>query len=175
MADTQPRVITGKRAAWVAIAMTVLPVFEGYAPVAVHEKADPPGVITWCFGRTNYDDPTVPVGERFTKAQCEQLLADDLPKYAIGVRKCVPGFDEMPPSRQASLVSFTYNLGAGTLCKSGVAKDLNAGNVQAGCDAMLAYVNAAGKYLCGLDKRRQDERAMCLGLSLPQHVTCRKE
>lgn len=159
MAD---RVVVGKHAAWVAILVPFLAVAEGYAPVAVHEKVDPPGVITWCYGRTNYDDPTVKAGETFTKAQCEQFLADDVPKYAIGVRKCVPGFDEMPPPRQAALVSFTYNLGAGTLCKSGVAKNLNAGNVQAGCDAMLAYVNSNGEYLKGLDTRRHNERALCL-------------
>lgn len=159
MAD---RIVTGKRAAYVAILVAFLPLWEGYAPVAVHERVDPPGVITYCFGRTNYDDPGVKTGETFTKAQCEQFLADDIPRYTLGVRKCIPGFDEMPPSRQAALVSFAYNLGSATLCKSRVALNLNAGKVQAGCDDILLYVYANGKYLQGLDNRRKAERALCL-------------
>jgi lysozyme len=134
---------------------------EGYAPVAKHERADPPGVITACYGMTNYDRP-LKAGERFTKPECQKYLAEDLPRYAVGVRKCVPGFDDMPAPRQAALVSFAYNIGAGGLCKSRVAKLLNAGQVQAGCDDMLMYVYANGKYLKGLDNRRKTERALCL-------------
>lgn len=162
MTDTPaPRVVSGKRAAWVAVCVGFLSCWEGYAPVAKHERVDPPGVITACYGMTNYDRALRP-GERFTKAQCQQYLAQDLPRYALGVRKCVPGFDDMPASRQASLVSFSYNLGPQALCKSRVAKMLNAGNVRGGCDDMLLYVYANGKYLRGLDNRRHAERALCL-------------
>lgn len=148
--------------AGVAICCSFLMAREGFEPVAKHEAADPAGVITWCFGRTNYDDPSVKAGTHFTKPECEQFLADDLPKYAAPVEKCVPSFNDMPPHRQAALVSFAYNLGSGTLCKSSVARNLNAGNLKAGCEAMLAFDHANGKVLRGLQLRRQAERDMCL-------------
>jgi len=152
--------------AGVGICVAFLMVHEGYEPIARHERIDPPGVITWCFGRTNYDDPAVKVGTRFTKEDCEKLLAEDLPKYAAPVQECIPSFDTMPPKRQAALISFAYNLGSGRLCASGVARELNAGHVQAGCDAMLAYNRVNGKVCddahCGLGQRRRDERRLCL-------------
>ena len=148
--------------AGVAICASFLMVHEGYAPVATHERVDPPRVITWCFGRTNYDYPGVKAGTRFNKAQCEQFLSQDLPKYAAPVQECIPTFDTMPPTRQASLVSFSYNLGSGTLCKSKVAHQLNAGNISGGCNAMAAYVRANGKVLQGLVNRRRDEIKLCL-------------
>jgi lysozyme len=72
----------------------------------------------------------------------------------------------MPPHRQAALVSFTYNIGGGNLCKGSVAVEFNAGHVKAGCTNMLNYVKAAGKTLRGLVNRRSNgmwgERAWCL-------------
>lgn len=153
--------------AGVGLCCAFLMVREGYAPVAKHEAIDPPGVITWCFGRTNYDDPTVKAGAQFTKAECGAQLAESLQKYAAPVQECIRGFDAMPAARQASLVSFAYNLGPGLLCKSSVARNLNLGNVKAGCDAMLLFNRVNGKICddahCGLGKRRRDERKLCLG------------
>lgn len=153
--------------AGVGICASFLMLHEGYAPVAKHERIDPPGVITWCFGRTNYDDPTVAAGTAFTKPQCEQLLEQDLPKYAAPVQQCIPSFDRLSPSTQAGLVSFAYNLGGGTLCKSSVAREINAGNLAAGCDAMLLYNRVNGHVCddahCGLGSRRRAERKLCLG------------
>jgi lysozyme len=146
----------------VAICASFLVGAEGYEPVAKHEAVDPPNVITWCFGRTNYDDPTVKAGTHFTREQCKQFLEQDLPKYAAPVQACIPSFGAMPPHRQAALVSFAYNLGPRTLCKSSVARNLNAGDVRRGCDAMLAYNRANGRVLRGLQNRRAAERAMCL-------------
>lgn len=148
--------------AGVGLCVAFLMAREGYEPVARHERIDPPGVITWCFGRTNYDDPGVKAGTRFSKAQCEKLLAADLPKYAAPVQRCMPGFDAMPPSRQAALVSFAYNLGAGRLCASSVAMRINAGDIRGGCNAMLAWDRANGRVIPGLVKRRLAERRLCL-------------
>lgn len=146
----------------VVLAAAFLTVWEGFAPVAKHERVDPPGVITWCFGRTNYDDPTVKAGTHFNKEQCQKLLEADIPKYAAPLYKCVKDFAEYPPHRQASLISFSYNLGPGTVCKSTTVKELNAGHVKAGCDAMMRYTRANGVVLKGLVNRRTAERAYCL-------------
>jgi lysozyme len=146
----------------VGLCASFLMVREGYEPVAKHERADPAGVITWCYGRTNYDDPTVPVGERFSKEDCKQELIQDLiNRYGPPVQACIPQFVSYGPHRQAALVSAAYNLGAGRICNSGVGKNLRAGNVEAGCDALLAYTRANGVVLAGLVKRRRAEYEMC--------------
>lgn len=153
--------------AGVLIAASFLMTREGFEPVAVHERVDPPGVITWCFGRTNFDDPGVVAGTRFNREQCKVFLEEDLPKYAAPLQECVTGFDTMPPTRQAALVSFAYNLGSRTVCRSSVVRHLNDGNVMAGCDAMLAYNRVNGRVCddahCGLGARRRAERKLCLG------------
>jgi lysozyme len=87
------------------------------------------------------------------------LLERDLPKYQAQVRRCIP--KEQPPHREAALVSFAYNLGPGAVCGP-VGRFINAGNIIAGCNAMLAYDHAGGRVLAGLTRRRQAERAMCL-------------
>jgi len=66
-----------------------------------------------------------------------------------------------------ALVSFTFNLGAGTFKSSDVLELTNKGNYQAAGDAMLQYSHAGGKLIPGLRKRREEERAMYLS-SLPQ-------
>ena len=63
-----------------------------------------------------------------------------------------------------ALVSFAFNLGLGALRGSTLLKKLNVGNVKGAADQFLLWVNAAGKVLPGLQKRRQDERALFLGL-----------
>ncbi|HEY0220029.1 MAG TPA: lysozyme [Afipia sp.] len=145
-----------------AIVTAFLVAWEGFAPVAKHEAVDPPGVITWCFGRTNYDDPTVKAGTRFTKEQCEAFLQESLPKYAEPLTKCITKFSEMPDARQAAFVSFSYNLGPATVCRSSAVKLLNAGKVKAACEAMMLYTRANGVVLRGLKNRREAERKLCL-------------
>jgi lysozyme len=48
------------------------------------------------------------------------------------------------------------------LCRGNVARYLNAGNVRAGCNAILAYDHAGGRVLPGLTRRRAAEKALCL-------------
>jgi lysozyme len=137
--------------------------FEGFEPVAVHERADPPNVITYCMGRTNYDDPNLKIGDRCTREQGEAFLASDLEnKYLPPLRVCIPGFDAMPLHRQIAFLDAAYNLGDGTVCKSSMARKINAGDVRGACDAFLAYDRANGKVLRGLQRRREAERALCL-------------
>lgn len=137
---------------------------EGYVSSPRHERVDPPNVYTWCYGRTNYDDPNVPFGKHFTKEECQKLLELSIPKYAGFAQKCIPGLYSLPEPTQVSIISFTYNLGGGTLCKSRVAKSLNLNPpaIRAACEAMMAFVYANGVRLKGLVNRRADERALCL-------------
>lgn len=61
------------------------------------------------------------------------------------------------------LMSFTYNLGIGTLKQSTLLKLLNRGNYAAVPAQLNRYVNADGKRLRGLVNRRRDEGRMWNG------------
>jgi lysozyme len=155
-AELAPALVKRGRAAAIAIAVTIIAAFEGYAPVGHHDRIDPPGVNTVCYGHIE----DVQIGDKYTKVQCEEMLKKDLPRYDAMVDKCIKV--PMPPHRRASIISFTYNVGGGALCKSSVARYLNAGDVQRGCDALLAYNKSNGEVRKGLTNRRVAERKLCL-------------
>jgi hypothetical protein len=73
----------------------------------------------------------------------------------------------MPGYRHASIISFTYNVGGGALCKSSVARYINAGEPDKGCDALLLYVKANKHIIQGLKNRRMAERKLCLNNNEP--------
>lgn len=141
-------------AATLACTTALIAHWEGVDLVAKHNSFDPAGVITVCHGYTNLDDPTLKSGQRFTRAQCEELLKKVIPEYAYPISKCLKHFAEYGPHRQASLISFSYNLGPGRVCNTSVGRRLNAGDIPGGCWAMTGYVKAAGRVLPGLVNRR---------------------
>jgi lysozyme len=142
-------------AAAIALAIPFVAAFEGYFPRVYR---DPVGVKTICYGQTAADGADF--SKVYTKQECLDMLGKDLARYDAMVRKCIP--QVQPPHREAALISFVYNLGQGNLCHSAVARNINAGNIVAGCNAMLAYNHAGGRVLSGLTRRRQAERALCL-------------
>jgi lysozyme len=68
----------------------------------------------------------------------------------------------MSDGTHAAMISFTFNVGGGALCKSSVARKINAGDLKGGCDSLMLYVYANGKWIKGLENRRRDERRLCL-------------
>lgn len=147
-------------AAVAALMVTFTPGWEGMDLVARHQRIDPPGVITGCIGETNYDDPTLKAGMRFTPQECRARFIRDFPKYD----KCVLDNVKvaMPLHRHVAIDDITYNMGCGNLRKSSILKFLNMGKVVDACNAMLRYTRANGKVLQGLLNRRVAERAWCL-------------
>lgn len=156
----------GLSAAGAALAAVLVGHWEGMNTVAKHLSFDPPGIITVCGGITNYDWPWLKVGMTFSEDDCHKALAEAAERYASKVVECVPSLPTMPPHRQAALASFAVNLGPAKICGTSIAIDLNAGRVKQACDAMVKYVNANGKFLSGLYRRRTDamwgERPWCL-------------
>ncbi len=145
----------GRTAAWLTIAVTLVAGFEGYSG---HVYRDPVGVKTICYGQTADDGANF--SKVYTKAECEQMLGTDLTKYDTMVHSCIKV--ALPPHREAALVSFVYNVGQHALCSGAVARNINNGNIQAGCKAMLGYNHAGGRTLAGLTRRRQVEEQLCL-------------
>ena len=148
--------------AWLVIATPFVAGFEGYAKRPYVDAVGTGHPITWCYGETAADGGKVPVmGTLFTKAECTASLQDKLTRvYDPMVRKCIRV--PLPPHREAALVSFVFNLGPGAQCSGPVGRYLNAGNVVAACNSLLAYDHANGVRLAGLTRRRQAERQLCL-------------
>jgi lysozyme len=135
--------------------------WEGFAPVGYHDRIDPKGVNTIGYGHIE----NVTIGQRITKVQAGVLLAKDLPKYEKQVERCIKV--PMPGYRHAAIVSFTYNVGGGALCKGSVARYINAGDWEKGCDALLLYDKANGRVITGLENRRKAERKLCYNVNEP--------
>ena len=156
----------GLSAGVVALSVAMFNHWEGRNYTVVHLPFDPPGIYTVCGGITNHDIQDLKLGQKFTEAQCNAMIASLIPRYAAPLQECVHNFTSMPDHRQASLISFAINLGPSRICGTSMARDLNAGRVKQACDAMVKYVLANGKRLQGLVNRRNDpvwgERPWCL-------------
>ena len=116
------------------------------------------GVLTVCYGYTGSD---IILGKKYSKAECDGLLAKELRRYNVGVLECV----NVPITRNEldAYTLFAYNVGIQGFCRSSLLRQLNAGNHTAACNGLTAWSYAGGKYVQGLNNRRKYERQMCLG------------
>jgi len=130
--------------------------FEGIRLTAYPDPATGGEPWTVCYGHTEGVRP----GDRFTLAECKELLRKDLGVYASGIEQCVRV--PLPDKRWVALVSFAYNVGIKAACGSSVVRLINAGRTRDGCNALLRWNRAAGIVFPGLTKRRQREQALCL-------------
>jgi lysozyme len=99
--------------------------------------------------------------QTFTLEEVNAILAKDLERFTKGVLSYCPAAG----SRQGwldALVSFSFNLGLGTLQRSTLRQKHNRGDYQGAADEFLKYTKAGGKVLKGLVNRRNDERAIYL-------------
>jgi len=119
---------------------------------------DPIGILTSCLGHTGKE---LRIGQQYSDEQCYQQLSKDLSKSQDAVHKYV--VVPLNVYQEAALISFTYNAGAGNLSKSTMAKKFNALDYKGGCEELVKWVYAGGKKLKGLENRRNEELAMCLG------------
>ncbi len=117
----------------------------------------PAGVWTIGYGHTG---PDVKPGMVITQQQAVQLLINDLARFNNGVNALVT----LPLNQNQfdALVSFSYNLGLGSLQSSTLLRLLNAGNFQAAADQFPRWDRAGGKEVAGLLARRNAERALFL-------------
>ena len=146
-----------RTAAWTAAAVACVASFEGLRTTAYRDPA-PAGTLTICFGETR----GVKAGDTKTPQECRDMLEARLWDFYASAKKCIPTLGTMPPTRIASIVSLNYNIGPSNLCRSSVARLLNAGHVAEGCDAFLKFNRAGGVVFKGLTRRREEERRLCL-------------
>lgn len=97
--------------------------------------------------------------KKITAAQAETLLRADLVRFETAVSKLVKV--TLTDNQFAALVSWTFNLGEGNLAKSTLLKRINAKAPIADIErSWMQWVNAGGKRLQGLVRRRQTEVAL---------------
>lgn len=157
---------------YAALAMATAAVaapFEGYKPIASHNWFDPKGVIDIGYGSTNGDLPGLKVGDHITKEEARKVMADKLArKYIPPLTVCILDFEKMPLSRQVAFADTAYNTGYAGVCRSSMARKINAGDVQGACEAFKDYKigvrqpNGTIKVYPGLVRRRKNARALCL-------------
>lgn len=114
-----------------------------------------PWTIGWgATGRDRFHGGAIGPGTRWTQAQCDERLAEDLVRYAADVTAAI-GSAPTTQSQFDALVSFHYNTGAigrATLIRRHIAGD------HAGAAREFARWNrAGGRVLKGLVRRRAAE------------------
>ena len=96
----------------------------------------------------------------FSVEEVNDLLKQDLAKFERGVQRYI----NVPLSQHQfdALVSFSFNLGLGTLQRSTVRQKINRHDVKGAVKSLLQYNKASGKVLKGLDLRRKEEAKLLL-------------
>jgi len=96
----------------------------------------------------------------FSVEEINELLKRDLVKFEQGVLRYIT----VPLNQYQfdSLVSFSLNLGLGTLQRSTVRQKINRGDIAGAAKVLLKYNKGGGKVLKGLDLRRKDEYALLM-------------
>jgi lysozyme len=116
------------------------------------------GVLTVCVGHTG---PDVIAGRRYTKAECDAFLAQDLAIANAQVKRCLPM--PMLPQIEGALTSATFNAGPRVVCGSTLQKRALANDWPGACAALEMWKYIGRTVSPGLLNRRMDERAVCEG------------
>ena len=96
----------------------------------------------------------------FSKEEVNAILRADLARFEKGVATYCPV--PLTQGQFDSLVSFSFNVGLGTLQRSTLRQKVLRGDMEGASEELLKYCMAGGKVLKGLQKRRLDERALFL-------------
>ena len=123
------------------------------------------GLPTRCAGDTNHN---MPVGTKLTADDCREINKLTMIKYGASVLACTK-WEHLNGDRLVGLTLFAINVGSSGACNSQAFKAINAGRIQEGCNLLATKPNgqpnwsfASGRYVQGLQNRRQAERKLCL-------------
>jgi lysozyme len=97
---------------------------------------------------------------QFTMEEADAVLSKDLERFIRGVSKYCPS--PITQGQLDALVSFSFNLGLGTLQRSTLRQKHNRGDYEGAANEFLKFTKAGGKVLRGLVTRRGDERSLYL-------------
>ncbi|MBS1205286.1 MAG: Phage related lysozyme [Proteobacteria bacterium] len=131
--------------------LTIIKEFEGLRLRAYQCSAN---VWTIGYGHT----AGVGVDDIITEDQAISLLHQDVAESERAVNQYV--HVPLTQNQFDALVSFVFNLGIGNFCTSTLLKKLNTEDYTGAAGEFLRWVNASGKVLPGLVRRRQAEKAL---------------
>jgi lysozyme len=96
----------------------------------------------------------------FSMEEVDAILRTDLDRFERGVEKFCPV--PLTQGQFDALVSFSFNVGLGTLQRSTLRQKVLRGDMEGASEELLKYCMAGGKVLRGLLNRRKDEQAVFL-------------
>lgn len=124
----------------------------------------PAGVLTIGYGHTG---PDVKPGQVITYTQAEALLESDAMVAAEAVERLAP---KCTQGQFDALTDFVFNFGAKKFAGSTLLHMHKAGNYTGAAAQFARWVNAGGKILPGLVKRRAAEAHLYLSDEAPHDV-----
>jgi lysozyme len=95
----------------------------------------------------------------WTQAEVDALLRSDLARFESGVARMCPTASSHQ-GRFDALVSFSFNVGLGTLQRSTLRAKFNRSDFDGAAKEFLKFTKGGGKVLKGLVSRRNDEVTM---------------
>ena len=130
--------------------------FEG---VRLKPYRCPAGLWTVGVGHLIGDGKQLPdsYNKTFTEREVDEILRQDLARFERGVTMQFPMSYRFTQGMFDALVSFSFNLGLGTLQRSTVRSALLRYDKDKAGESLLKYCRAGGKILKGLQLRRQEE------------------
>ena len=96
----------------------------------------------------------------FSKDEIDAILRADLDRFERGVERFCPV--PLTQGRFDGLVSFSFNVGLGTLQRSTLRQKVLRLDKEGAAEELLKYCMGGGKVLKGLQNRRIDERRLFL-------------
>lgn len=127
--------------------------FEGLKLTAYKCPAD---VWTIGYGTTS----EVKEGDKISELQAEAFLLRDVSNLERQIRRLLEV--KVTDNQLAALIAFAYNVGIGNLTKSTLLRLVNQGRFEQAAAQFDKWVNAGGKPLKGLIKRREAEKQLFL-------------
>ena len=118
------------------------------------------GVATICYGHTE----GVQIGDYATDEECKSQLTPEVRRYWEAVDDLVVA--PMKPWEHVAFTSFSYNVGLGNFAKSTMRRYASGGSMAAACLELIKnsqWSKAGGKFVQGLENRRQAEFRVCIG------------
>jgi lysozyme len=131
--------------------------FEQFRAAAYKDQG---GIWTAGWGHTG---PDIVEGTTCTPYQASIWFDRDTAEAARAVLRTVDV--PMTQNQFDALVSFTYNVGAGSEAHSTLIQVLNAGNYMMAAEQFLKWNHVNGQVSAGLTRRREAERALFLDTS----------
>jgi len=139
------------------ISETGLELIRSHEGLRLNAYVCPGGKLTIGYGHTG---PDVKPGLKISQDKADQLLRNDTKRFEKSVNELVTV--PMTQGMFDALVSFAYNLGAGSLKSSTLLKKLNDGDKDGAAEEFLKWNKAKGKVLDGLTARRENESEIFL-------------